>query len=204
MPDSLLDLDIYNILEPPINWRQSPKTGFETALQVQEFTGTSNEVIVYDNQLPEKFDFLVTLKTKAEKLAFVRDYISKKGRVECFWFVDLSSRFTLEINITAVDTNIVVKDNQFAAQGFERLYIEKKDGTKFTRKINSSVAASGQITLAVTSALGEQVNIEDVKIITLLHFSRFDNDELRLRNINQCHRETAATILALPKEQQNI
>ena len=201
MVDSLLDLGSFSILDIETNWRQLPTTGFETAFNVLGFEGTSNEAISYDDNKPETFQFQILLEDKVAYNNFLTNWLSLKGRLGCFWYVDLSDRFTLNQAAIGTDVSLNVKDSTITINGFERLYLEKFDGSRITRKITSKVQNVSDIDLVFSDPLGQAVNLNEVKILTLLHLARFNNDTASIRAQSECTSEVNVEILTLPKEQ---
>ena len=181
-----------------------PKTQFDYSIDVQGFRGTANEVFTYTEDKPEKFDFLFTGTSKAKTKQFVQDFIAKKGRFDCFWFVDIGRYLTVVANITSGALSIDIIDNFYNIQGFERLYIELNNGDKITKKITGFVQGNGTVALNLDTAIDRDILTTDICRITFLHLCRFDVDTITMSFISKDVMEVSLSIIQVIKEQKTI
>ena len=204
MADDLDDLSGLTIIEPNVNWSDTPKTGFDVSFTVEGFDGTLEEVFEFTEDKPEKFQYKITFKDKAEEKAFLEEWLNYKGRKECFWFVDIIDQFTVSQPIGNTTFTVEVLDNFFVAEGHERIFVKLKNGDRLTRKINSSVASAGAITLTLNTAWDRDILIDDIEIFTLMYLCRYDTDDQTITQLNSYVSETNIAILQLVDEQKAL
>lgn len=206
MADDLNDLGGAQLWRPTIEWREAPENSFDVSFIVLEAPGSSHEVIAISKEKPHKHNFSITLQTKAYEYDLVQKFYELKGRLTRFWFMNPLNLFTLLGWHGMGASALTVFFNEFDYRGYERIYIEMKNGDILTHKITGLVEdeENGKATLQLNGITDRDINPMDIKIFSLLHLARLDIDGLDIQHRNTRFSETRLRLLELVKEYSEI
>ncbi len=195
---SLEDLDGKSIERFVHNWRQGMDTGFQNSFIVERFEQGIGEAILVDDEIAEQRVLLITSKTKLQIKELYQSILQLQGKKVSFWFIDQLSPLEIQDDIGALSTNIVIKNNEYILDK-RRIYILKKDGTEFTRKIQSSIVGEDTTDIAVNTIVDE-ILVDDIRCAFILRIMRMDTDIVNLSFPNNIFCETNFGLVELVKE----
>ena len=204
MPDQLTGLGtISDILRSSVNWAQDVSADLQLSREILEFPGTVQQQLLNTTDRPARYTVGFTFHNRAELRVFEQFFHSMKGKLGHFWLPAPNQQFELFSNHTASEGALRYKENGFSEvfKGYERVYVEKRDGSLLTYKITSiSDGQPGEKQLNLGIAIDQDISINDISNFSLLHLMRFDADEPPFDFINDEVVELKMTVTELVKE----
>ncbi len=145
--------------------------------------------------------FLATSRTLAQQITDFFDL--RQGRFAPFWFPSWQEDIHLSGAQLATDTVLNVSDSVFNAfwsgtASGRYIMIRWPDDTYVLRKVTSTSLSS----ITIDSALGKAISadIAPWMLISVLHFCRFDQDEIEVRYMTTELANITLTLRTLPSE----
>lgn len=110
-------------------------------------------------------------------------FYALQGRRVATWLPTFAADFDLVADASAASTTLTVGLCGFArfggaAFGRDRILIERRDGTRITRRITGVSESSTNEVLTLDSALGIACAVADVKRISFMQLARLDQDSI--------------------------
>jgi len=204
MADDLLDLGGISLYFPDklVDWKEAPMADFDLARKINEFKGSSQQIDYYSDEAPRKQNFSVTLLSQVEIYSILDFFlVNMRGRHKKFWFPLAFQAFQLAAFISLGSTKITVFENKLDWRGYERLILVLRNGDKISRKITdfTRFEETGTIEFEVT-AIGREIQIADVVLITFLLLCRLDQDSMRLQYFTTDVATAELAMVELPNE----
>jgi hypothetical protein len=146
----------------------------DTTSQLENGSGpfTISKILTYT-------DFMQTVEfrfTDRTTLRLIRDFVcSLKGRSGRFWLPSYFNEITLLSNANSTATvRKVMPSSEYIGK---HVYIEMKNGTKYTRKISNANESGGNIVLTFSAALGTSISPANVFQFCFMSLVRSDSDQ---------------------------
>jgi hypothetical protein len=205
MSDSLLNigtpaLDIFDIRP---DWTTQPSMAESQGREIIQvgrgYAGYRNLTLDINYSVSDSF-FNLTKQDEYDLLSFFCD---KQGMLKRFWFPMDNQSFVLSSSISSGDTHFHVNDDGFADiyQGYERLYMVLKDGSRISRLISSKTSAT---IFNVSSAFDRNIALSEILFFGRLLLARFDQDELLLQHETDDKSSCSIKFKELAKEYGDI
>jgi hypothetical protein len=123
-------------------------------------------------------DFYQTVEFKfsaRSQIRTIRDFVcSLKGKSETFWLPSFFNEITLIGNAnTTATVKKVMPSTEYVGK---HVFIQMKDGTKYTRKISSSSPSGDNILLTFSASIGTTISSANVQQFCFMTLVRSDSD----------------------------
>lgn len=182
MADYLNNLSTYPVFRVQPDWENPIEGEFELNQKINSYAGTIDEVVTYSDERPFNTDLTFKLFDKAEEYEFIDFFVNRKGMWQRFWMPAPFNFFEVAEAVTTSDDFLVVKDRTFrdAHRGFERLFIELRNGDWLSFKISSVLPGplGGQETLNLAAAFDRDIALTEIKKCSFIFLGRFDLDQI--------------------------
>lgn len=122
------------------------------------------------------------LNGRAEIDAFRQWLYARKGKLTAFWMPTWSQDFLVVADIGMAATTIDVEHSGYTIEidqaiGRRDIRIELRNGTVYYRRITASVEVDDDVErLSINSALGANVDADDVALVSFMYPARLDAD----------------------------
>lgn len=172
---------------------------------VHAYMGTVEELINYSDHRPTRLELEFLFQNKEEEYNFLTFWMDKRGQWKKFWLPSPDTGFILDTPTVIGVPSVIVKGNSFAEfyKGFERVFIQLKNGDRLTFQINSiskDQPLPGQDTLNLGAALDRIFDQTAIELFSLLLLGRFEKDVAELSYITMAVSECKIAFWELPKE----
>jgi len=184
------------------HWSENPQENFYRKDDVFAPIGFSfTEEVVSCSRYKTMFKYSCHMKSHIAAVNEFFDY--HLGQLVSLWFPSSKNDFILTSDIGATDTTLNIEDveyNDFYSQlsgTGHHIFIYVNVNTWFARKI---VGAPTSTSLLIDEALGVNVLMSQVKMISILYLGRFDMDEIEWTYITPDVASTKLSFVELPEE----
>ena len=181
--DTYLGEEIF-LKEP--NWKGGLKTAFESEAKVLDF-GLQGFATSPRGKSEVVTEYEWLLNGRSQMVEF-REFLGRrKGRLTGFWMPSWKHDFTLRATASSGELGFVVTENYYAAlisgdPGRNHVRVLFKDGTSILREItNAAQNPDDTMNLITSETNGVSFSVEDVRIISLVGWSRMYSDKFTLK-----------------------
>ena len=180
MSDSITGLD-----SSPILWYKPIRTRDLTSSYINvskffEFTGTTTETKRIIDGIGQVVECTFEFTNKDELNSFLTFFEDRKSSLYKFWISVWINQFELYEPISESTGFIRIKPCYFSQsyQGYERIWLLLKDGSRIVRHVTSATDYGNYEELQVDSNFDRTIEIEDVVLFGRFILCRFGSDEL--------------------------
>ena len=184
------------------NWKTSPKSIFDDNRELIQFTGTVLDIYNLGDKIGRTITYGYTNVNREDEYYLVNFFCNHQGKLRRFWLPEWKNAFVLYENISAGDTTITIENCFFSLvdQGYERIFIELKNGDILSRSV-SAVIASGYLEyIHLNNTIDRDISIDDIRYFGRLLLVRFDDDILNLSFRSDSVTKCSCTFKELPHE----
>jgi hypothetical protein len=105
-----------------------------------------------------------------------------KGKQKAFWVPSWSTDLVLRENVLSADTHIHVNAIGWPGNyGIRHIMVLKNNGSRVYLRVLSGAAETGGEILTLSAAVGQNINMADVSMISLLNLMRFASDRFEIQ-----------------------
>jgi len=186
MSDVLNGLGTTALYKLEHNWKVEPQSEFRNSLKFNEFSGTIQSLDIYSEDSPRKLNLTGSCYNKVEEKEVIEFVEDVKGRYKRFWIRSPLDEFTLLGSYSISDTYVSCSLNDYEYKGYERIYIEMKNGDIVTGEIDS-ITESTNLEINLKNAIGYTFTSSDVVRCSLLLLCRLDIDGIIFKYFSDLH-----------------
>jgi hypothetical protein len=190
MTEYLNDLGTTTLWRTTVSWREAPTWNFDTERQILEFEGSSQDLVVFSQDKPNKLGFASISLSKVEEIALLSHFVSMQGALKKFWFPLPASLFDV---MQDPEDSGQYKLLGYDFQGHERVYIERKNGDFFTKQVSYYEDEDYWY-------VQWEIPDGEAQRVGLLLLTRFENDSLEISHLSCDVTETKISLVELVKE----
>lgn len=207
MPDSIANLtrttDLFS-LKP--NWAETPKIDFEFYREVIQFVQTSINIYDLGEDTPSMMVYGYTNVNREDYYYITDFFINHQGKLQRFWLPVWKNAFELVSDISSGDNIITIRNVYFnlIERGYERIFIELKNGDFITRSIMTVVDDGDEENMFLNTSINRDISINDIKFSGRLMLVRFDDDDLDIDHRSDAVTEIQLNFKELPHEYGEI
>ena len=142
-----------------------------------------------------------------EDYYYITDFfINHQGKLQRFWLPVWKNAFELVSDISSGDNIITIRNVYFnlIERGYERIFIELKNGDFITRSIMTVVDDGDEENMFLNTSINRDISINDIKFSGRLMLVRFDDDDLDIDHRSDAVTEIQLNFKELPHEYGEI
>lgn len=205
MADDIADTEGLQLFPLPVNWADDPQNQIYSPRILVQYPGTVMGLYPLSSNAPFSVRAGFLTANRQEQYDLIDFFNRMRGKHGRFWLKHPKTAFTLKQDAIAGAAFLSVENNDALDQyqGYERVYIERIDGSVIIRKIGIQIIAN-QHTLAFTTPLIAGLSTNECRIIGRLLLVRFDKDELVMKLDSETVSEPVLTFKELINEYSEI
>jgi len=160
-------------------------SSYVSAAKFLQFTGTKGEMLRIIDGIGQVVEETFVFTSKKELLDFINFFEARKGTLHKFWLPVWTSTFKLKEKAYSGETSIYIEPCLFTQsyQGYERVWILLKDGSKIVRQVTDAKNLETKEELFFDTALDRDISPDDIKLFGRFILVRFGTDELEFEHV---------------------
>jgi len=188
------------------NWMDTPKVDFEFYREVIQFVQTSIDIYNLGEGVPSMMSYGYLNVDREDYYYIVDFFVNHQGKLQRFWLPVWKNAFELTADISSGDSIITIRNVYFnlIERGYERIFIELKNGDFITRSIMTVVSDGDDENIFLNTAIGRDISTSDIKYFGRLMLVRFDADELPIDYRSDKVTEIELGFIELPHEYEEV
>jgi hypothetical protein len=178
MADSLTKIGSFDMLDIDANWAESISAEYLLSRKLLSYVGGVSTFEAMAPECPVALDVSFLCASKQEEHELLTFFVSRKGRLQRFWFKHPAAAFSLLQPALAGASGLYCSRNYFELvyQGYERIYIMMNSGDLVARKITSCTSGTYHTYIGFDTALDRDITLDNHVRIGRLLLGRFDSD----------------------------
>lgn len=192
------------VLTTPNNVARDVSMEWARQLEIIDFNINGRYVDDQSNRAAIAFDYNFLAATLAERHALIQALFARAGKFNACWLASGQSDFTVMQDIGAGNNGITVAYTGYSLylsdlpNNRRDLVIKTKAGTVYYRRIISATDnGDGTEALVLDSALGADVAVSQIKILSFLTYMRLASDTVTLEHETASIAQCAATFVSV-------
>jgi len=184
------------------NWIQASAVDFDYNRELIEFSGTQLDIYRLSQDAPFSLSYKFTNLSREDEYYIANFFCEHRGKHKRFWIPLWKNMFTLINDIANGDGIITIPNVGFHLidRGYERIFIELKNGYQISRKVTAVLADGLNENLILDTNMDRVITQDDIKYFSRLLLVRFNDDGLQTKYKADSKSEIELTFYELTNE----
>jgi len=165
------------------NWLNAQANNFDFNREITEFVNTVSEIYRLGQDAAFNLTYRFTNLTRADEHYITSFFTNHRGKHKRFWIPLWKNMYTLSSSISTGDGIISIRNVGFhlVDRGYERIFIELKNGYQISRKVTAVLQNGLTEDLILDGTIDRDITQDDIKYFSRLLLVRFTDDSLELK-----------------------